>query len=289
VGSEKIAFLSADMSSDLLCRDLRRLLLLAGPCSLESPEVSLEVAEFLSGMQKKYPELQVVFKGSFDKANRSSIYSPRGVGLEKGLEILAAIRKTYALPVTTDFHVPEQAQSVAEVCDVLQIPAFLCRQTDMLIAAAETGKTVSVKKGQFLSPKEMKHVVEKLREAGAQEIWQMERGASFGYQNLVVDMRSFAIMKAFSPTVIFDATHSVQIPGGNAGVTQGERIFTPILARAALAAGANGLFFEVHPDVAHATCDAANQCPMDRFEAILQECMAMWKLCRVWGEQEVVK
>jgi 2-dehydro-3-deoxyphosphooctonate aldolase (KDO 8-P synthase) len=274
--------------SNLLVRNPQQLLVLAGPCSLESSEISLEVAEFLSGMQKKYPELQVVFKGSFDKANRSSIHSPRGVGLSKGLEILAAVKSTYSLPVTTDFHIPEQAQPVAEICDVLQIPAFLCRQTDMLMAAAKTGKTVSVKKGQFLSPKEMRYVVEKLREAGAQEIWQMERGASFGYQNLVVDMRGFAIMKAFSPTVIFDATHSVQIPGGTAGITQGERVFTPILARAALAAGANGLFFEVHPDVAHATCDAANQCPMDRFEAILQECMAIWKLCRTWAGEVVV-
>jgi 2-dehydro-3-deoxyphosphooctonate aldolase (KDO 8-P synthase) len=274
--------------SNLLMRNPQQLLLLAGPCSLESLEISLEVAAFLSGMQKKYPELQVVFKGSFDKANRSSIHSPRGVGLSKGLKILAAVKKTYSLPVTTDFHIPEQAHPVSEVCDVLQIPAFLCRQTDMLIAAAKTGQTVSVKKGQFLSPREMKYVVEKLREAGAQEIWQMERGASFGYQNLVVDMRGFAIMKAFSPTVIFDATHSVQIPGGTAGVTQGERIFTPILARAALAAGANALFFEVHPDVAHATCDAANQCPMDRFEAVLRECIAIWKLCRTWTEPEIV-
>ncbi|MDR2420404.1 MAG: 3-deoxy-8-phosphooctulonate synthase [Puniceicoccales bacterium] len=275
--------------SNFLVRNPQQLLLLAGPCSLESSEVSLEVAAFLSGMQKKYPELQVVFKGSFDKANRSSIHSSRGVGLSKGLEILTAVKANYSLPVTTDFHIPEQAQPVASICDVLQVPAFLCRQTDMLIAAAKTGRTVSVKKGQFLSPREMRHVVEKLREAGAQEIWQMERGASFGYQNLVVDMRGFTIMKAFSPTVIFDATHSVQIPGGMDGVTQGERIFTPILARAALAAGANGLFFEVHPDVSRATCDAANQCPMDRFEAILQECIAIWKLCRAWGEQEIVK
>ncbi|MDR0444754.1 MAG: 3-deoxy-8-phosphooctulonate synthase [Puniceicoccales bacterium] len=277
------------MSHVSLWRDPQRLLLLAGPCSLESPEISLEVAAFLSSLQKKYPELQVVFKGSFDKANRSSIHSPRGVGLQRGLEILKAVKTTYSLPVTTDFHLPEQAQSIATICDVVQIPAFLCRQTDMLIAAARTGKTVSIKKGQFLSPKEMRYVVEKLREADAQEIWQMERGASFGYQNLVVDMRGFAIMKAFSPTVIFDATHSVQIPGGNAGITQGERVFTPILARAALAAGANGLFFEVHPDVAHATCDAANQCPMDIFEGIISSCLAVWKLCRSWTAQESIE
>ncbi|MDR2807163.1 MAG: 3-deoxy-8-phosphooctulonate synthase [Puniceicoccales bacterium] len=272
--------------SNLLVRNPQQLLLLAGPCSLESLEISLEVAAFLSELQRKYPELQIIFKGSFDKANRSFIHSPRGVGLSKGLEILEAIKTTYSLPVTTDFHLPEQAQSVAAICDVVQIPAFLCRQTDMLIAAAKTGKTVSIKKGQFLSPKEMKYVVEKLREAGAKEIWQMERGASFGYQNLVVDMRGFAIMKAFSPTVIFDATHSVQIPGGNAGITQGERVFTPILARAALAAGANGLFFEVHPDVTHATCDAANQCPMEVFEGIVQSCLAIWQLCRNWTAQE---
>jgi 2-dehydro-3-deoxyphosphooctonate aldolase (KDO 8-P synthase) len=278
----------AIMMPDVLRRDAQRLLLLVGPCSLESPEISLEVAAFLLEMQRKYPELQIVFKGSFDKANRSSIHSPRGVGLERGLEILDEVKIKYSLPVTTDFHVPEQAKSVAKVCDVLQIPAFLCRQTDMLIAAARTGKTVSIKKGQFLSPREMKYVVEKLREAGAQEIWQMERGTSLGYQNLVVDMRGFAIMKAFTSAVIFDATHSVQIPGGNAGVTQGERFFIPILARAAIAAGANGLFFEVHPDVAHSTCDAANQCPMDCFESILQKCMAIWKLCRAWTAEEMV-
>ncbi|MDR2377689.1 MAG: 3-deoxy-8-phosphooctulonate synthase [Puniceicoccales bacterium] len=275
------------MAFDSLRRDPEKLLLLAGPCSLESWEISSTVAAFLASLQKKHPELQIVFKGSFDKANRSSIHSPRGVGLRRGLEILREVKRAYALPVTSDFHGPEQAEALAEVCEVLQVPAFLCRQTDMLIAAAKTGRTVSVKKGQFLSPREMRHVVEKLCESGAREIWSMERGASFGYQNLVVDMRSFAIMKAFAPTVLFDATHSVQIPGGDTGVTQGERFFTPLLARAALAAGANGLFFELHPNPTQATCDAANQYPLEDFENILQQCLATWKLCRSWTEAEV--
>ncbi|MDR3143783.1 MAG: 3-deoxy-8-phosphooctulonate synthase [Puniceicoccales bacterium] len=274
------------VESSLLRRDPQKLLLLAGPCSLESWEISSTVAAFLAGLLREYPDLQIVFKGSFDKANRSSLHSARGVGLQRGLEILREVKGRYALPVTSDFHVPEQAEALAEVCEVLQVPAFLCRQTDMLVAAARTGRTVSVKKGQFLSPKEMRHVIEKLQGSGAREIWPMERGASFGYQNLVVDMRSFAIMRAFASTVLFDATHSVQIPGGSAGVTQGERFFTPLLARAALAAGANGLFFEVHPRPAQATCDAANQCPMEDFEGILQQCLATWRLCRTWAEKE---
>jgi 2-dehydro-3-deoxyphosphooctonate aldolase (KDO 8-P synthase) len=256
-----------------------RFLLIAGPCLLESECVAFSSAEKLAEIGEIHPHLDVVFKGSFDKANRSSIRSERGPGLVEGLKILAAVRDRYGLRVTTDIHLPEQSEPVAEVCDILQIPAFLCRQTDILAAAAHTGRAVSVKKGQFLSPGEMCHVVQKLRETGAEEIIQIERGSSFGYNNLVVDMRSFDILKRNNCPAIFDATHSVQLPGAGDGVTLGQREFVPILAKAAIAAGADGLFFEIHPNPHMAMCDAANQLPLASFDGVVAECMAIWHAC----------
>jgi 2-dehydro-3-deoxyphosphooctonate aldolase (KDO 8-P synthase) len=260
--------------------DGNRLLLIAGPCSLENEHVTFAAAECLLALRDKFHELNVVFKGSFDKANRSSIYSKRGPGIGEGLQLLSEVKRRYGLPVTTDIHVPEQAIAVAKVCDVLQIPAFLCRQTDMLVAAAKTGRTVSVKKGQFLSPGEMSHIITKLVESNASEIWQIERGTTFGYNNLVVDMRAFPLMKKHGHPVIFDATHSVQLPGAGADGTGGDRTFVPTLARAAIASGTDGLFFEIHPNPEEAICDAMNQIATKDFPQIIIDCLKIWKISR---------
>lgn len=260
--------------------DKSKLLLLAGPCSLENEKVCRAAADMLTKLAKRHPELTIVFKGSFDKANRTSLSGDRGPGMEEGLTLLALIKKEYGFPVVTDFHERQQAATVAEVCDVLQIPAFLCRQTDLLLAAAATGRVVNVKKGQFLSPQEMEFVVSKLRQGHAKEIWQTERGTTFGYQNLVVDMRSFAQMKALGAPAIFDATHSVQQPGAAGGKTGGRREFVPPLARAALAAGADGLFIETHPDPEKAISDGPNQIPTAEMPALIASCLAVWKAVR---------
>lgn len=256
--------------------DPQRLLLIAGPCSLESESVALPVAEKLARLAARHPQLNIVFKGSFDKANRTSLQSDRGPGIDDGLTLLQKAKAATGLPVTTDLHLPEQAATVADVCDVLQIPAFLCRQTDVLTAAAATGRVVNVKKGQFLSPAEMRFVVDKLEAARAAEIWQTERGSTFGYQNLVVDMRSFSIMQGYGHPAIFDATHSVQLPGAGGGKTTGNREYVPALARAALAAGADGLFFETHPEPDTAISDGPNQIPLEQFEALVASCLATW-------------
>lgn len=257
--------------------DPRRLLVIAGPCSLESEDTCLPVAEELVRLEDKYRELSIVFKGSFDKANRTSIGSPRGPGLDEGLRLLAMIRDKFSLPVLTDIHEAAQAQRVGEVCDVIQIPAFLCRQTDILVAASRTGRVVNVKKGQFLSPAEMRYVVHKLEESDAAEIWLTERGSTFGYQNLVVDMRSFAVMGAYGHPVIMDATHSVQQPGADGGKTGGQREFVPLLARASLAAGANGVFFETHPNPDKAISDGPNQIPLGSLESLIVQCLDVWR------------
>lgn len=249
-------------------------LLIAGPCSLESRSLALEVAGEVARIAAKYSgSVDVVFKGSFDKANRTSISSPRGPGMAEGLEILAEAREKFGLPVTTDVHESAQCAAVAEVCDVLQIPAFLCRQTDLLVAAAKTGRAVNVKKGQFLSPYDMKYVVSKLREAGAAEIWQTERGSTFGYGNLVVDMRAIAIMSENRAPVIIDATHSTQLPGRGDGVSGGERKYAAIIAKAAVAAGADGMFIETHPSPEKALSDAATQLPLGELEALVKSCL----------------
>jgi len=260
--------------------DPQKLLLIAGPCSLENEKVCRAAADTLAKLAKKHPELNIVFKGSFDKANRTSPGADRGTGMDEGLALLALIKKDYGFPVLTDVHERQQAAPVAAVCDVLQIPAFLCRQTDLLLAAAATGRVVNVKKGQFLSPQEMEFVVSKLRQGKAREIWQTERGTTFGYQNLVVDMRSFAQMKALGAPAIFDATHSVQLPGAAGGKSGGQREFVAPLAKAALAAGADGLFIETHPDPARAISDAASQIPLAGLPALIASCLAVWRAVR---------
>jgi 2-dehydro-3-deoxyphosphooctonate aldolase (KDO 8-P synthase) len=258
----------------------RKLLVIAGPCSLENERVCRAVAEKLVKIGRKHPALKLVFKGSFDKANRTSLAGARGTGMEAGLELLALIKREYGFPVLTDVHESSQVDAVAKVCDVIQIPAFLSRQTDLLLAAAATGCVVNVKKGQFLSPPEMKHVTDKLRQGRAKEIWQTERGTTFGYQNLVVDMRSFAIMKQNGLPTVFDATHSVQLPGAAGGKSGGQREFVPPLAKAALAAGADGLFLETHPHPDQAISDGPNMIPLAALPDLLADCLAVWKTVR---------
>jgi len=263
-----------------MLHDPKRLTVIAGPCSLEGETVCRAVAEKLVAMRVAHPELNLIFKGSFDKANRTSASGPRGTGLEEGLKLLALIKREYGFPVLTDVHEREQVAPVAAVCDVVQIPAFLCRQTDLLLAAAATGRVVNVKKGQFLSPQEMVHVTGKLRDGRATEVWQTERGTTFGYQNLVVDMRSFAIMKQNGCPTIFDATHSVQLPGAAGGKSGGQREFVPPLAKAALAAGADGLFIETHPDPDQAISDGPNMVPLAHLPNLLLDCLAVWRAVR---------
>jgi len=258
----------------------KKLLVIAGPCSLENEKVCRAVAKALLRIGAAHPELKFVFKGSYDKANRTSLAGERGTGLDAGLRLLALVKREYGFPVLTDVHESHQVAPVAEVCDVLQIPAFLSRQTDLLLAAAATGRVVNVKKGQFLSPLEMVHVTGKLRQGKAREIWQTERGTTFGYNNLVVDMRSFAIMRQNGFPTIFDATHSVQLPGAAGGKSGGQREFVPPLAKAALAAGADGLFIETHPDPARAISDGPNMIPLVELPRLLRECLAVWKTVR---------
>lgn len=260
--------------------DPDRLLLIAGPCSLESWDVCAPVAEKLRKLRDSEKRLNIVFKGSFDKANRTSLGSKRGPGLDEGLKLLARVKAEFGFPVLTDFHVAEQADPVGQVCDVLQIPAFLCRQTDLLLAASATGRVVNVKKGQFLSPAEMRFVVDKLEESDAAEIWLTERGTTFGYQNLVVDMRSFAIMGSYNHPTIMDATHSVQLPGAGGGKTTGQREYVPLLARAAVAAGASGLFVETHPNPDEAISDGPNQVPLDQLEELVKQVLGVWSAVR---------
>ena len=254
--------------------DPKPLFCIAGPCVLESLDLGLQVAAELAALSQKLG-VPVLFKSSFDKANRSSVDSFRGPGLDTGLAWLERIKAASGLPVTTDIHLPSQAAPVAEVADVLQIPAFLSRQTDLLVAAARTGKTVNVKKGQFLAPWDMAGPVDKIRSTGNQSVWLTERGNSFGYNNLVVDYRSVPEMHKLDVQVVFDATHSVQLPGGRGNTSGGNRDFVPVLARAAVAAGCNGVFLEVHPDPDRALCDGPNSWPLDRLSALLQQLIAL--------------
>lgn len=247
---------------------------IAGPCVLESLDLGLTVAGELSNLSQQL-EVPIVFKSSFDKANRSSLASFRGPGLDMGLSWLEKIKAESGLPVTTDIHDPAQADPVAQVADVIQIPAFLSRQTDLLLAAARTGKIVNVKKGQFLAPWDMSGPVEKIRSTGNRSVWLTERGSSFGYNNLVVDYRSIPEMKKLDVPVVFDATHSVQLPGGHGQSSGGNREFVPLLARAAVAAGCNGVFMEVHPDPDQALCDGPNSWPLDRLPNLLTQLIAL--------------
>ena len=246
-----------------------KLALIAGPCVIESEELVLKTAERLKEITQRI-NLPLIFKSSFDKANRSSINSYRGVGLEKGLEILQKVKDRIGVPVLSDIHEPQQADTAARVLDVIQIPAFLCRQTDLLIAAAKTGKTVNVKKGQFMSPLDMKNVVSKLEQSGMKNILLTERGVPFGYNNLVVDMRSLPIMRSLGYPVVFDATHSVQLPGGAGDRSDGQREFIPSLVRGAVAVGIDLLFMEVHPEPDRALSDGPNMIPLDQLEPILK-------------------
>jgi len=243
---------------------------IAGPCVIESEEILDIVACKLVDINRRLGT-EIIFKSSFDKANRTSISSFRGPGLEKGLQMLADVKSKYGLRLLTDIHESYQAEAVGQVVDVIQIPAFLCRQTDLLVAAARTGRILNIKKGQFLSGKDMRFPVEKAKEAGAKEVWLSERGNSFGYNNLVVDFRNITDMRAIVPTVIMDCTHSVQRPGGGEGKTVGDRKFVPSMALAAKAFGATGYFFEVHPDPDHGLSDAANMLELDKLEQLITE------------------
>jgi 2-dehydro-3-deoxyphosphooctonate aldolase (KDO 8-P synthase) len=244
--------------------------IIAGPCVIESAELLDTVACKLVEINKKHGT-DIIFKASFDKANRTSIRSFRGPGLERGLQMLADIKSKYGLRILTDIHESYQAEAAGKVCDVLQIPAFLCRQTDLLVAAAKTGSIVNIKKAQFLSGKDMKYPVEKASEAGAKEVWLTERGNMMGYNNLVVDFRNIPDMLEIVPTVIMDCTHSVQRPGGSDGKTGGDRRFVPQMALAAKAFGATGFFFEVHPTPDEGLSDAANMLKLDKLESLVQQ------------------
>jgi 2-dehydro-3-deoxyphosphooctonate aldolase (KDO 8-P synthase) len=246
---------------------------IAGPCVIESEELLATVAAELVRINSAQ-STDIIFKASFDKANRTSIHSFRGPGLERGLQMLADVKSRFGLKILTDIHESWQAKPVGEVCDVLQIPAFLCRQTDLLVAAAQTGRTVNIKKAQFLSGQDMRYPVEKALDAGAKEVWLTERGNCFGYNNLVVDFRNIPDMLDIVPTVIMDCTHSVQRPGAGGGKTSGDRRFVPAMAMAAKAFGATGFFFEVHPEPDKGLSDAANMLELDKLEKLVGQLMS---------------
>ena len=256
-----------------------KLTILAGPCAIESQEILNKTSEKLKEITTKL-DINFVFKSSFDKANRSSINSFRGPGLEKGLTMLEKVKKEFDIPIVTDIHTPDQAAATAEVADILQIPAFLCRQTDLLVAAAKTGKIVNIKKGQFLAPEQMGPLIKKVEDSGNNNILVTDRGTSFGYNNLVVDFRGIPIMQSFGYPVVFDATHSVQLPGANGCSSGGDRRFVPVLAKAAMAAGANVLFFEIHPDPDKALCDGPNMVALDKAEELFKTCKDIFELVR---------
>lgn len=253
--------------------------LIAGPCVIESEEMVLSIA----GQMKEITDrlgIPYIFKASFDKANRTSIHSYRGPGLEEGLRILQKVKDTYGLPVCTDIHEPWQAKPAAKVADILQIPAFLCRQTDLLVTAAKTGKWINIKKAQFLAPWDMKNCLNKVIEAGNSNVLLCERGTSFGYNTLVVDMTGLRVMKGFRVPVVFDATHSVQKPGGNGTSTGGNREYVEYLAKAAVAVGVDGLFMETHPDPDHAKSDGPNMVPLTEMESLLKKLIRVYDAVR---------
>lgn len=245
------------------------LLIIAGPCVIENEDVTFHTAERLNNICRSL-SLPFVFKSSFDKANRTSVNSYRGPGIDRGLRILSDVRTRFNIPVISDIHSIDEIKPAADVLDALQIPAFLCRQTDLLLAASKTGKPVNVKKGQFLAPWDVKHIIDKFLSTGNHDIFITERGTSFGYNNLVVDFRTFSIMRSFGYPVIFDVTHSLQLPGGQGSSSGGQREFAEPLARAAVAAGVDGLFFEVHPEPDKALCDGQNMIKLDDVEDILK-------------------
>lgn len=253
--------------------------MIAGPCVIESRELCLEIASALRAISRKLG-INFIFKASYDKANRSSGQSFRGPGLEAGLDVLAEVRAKFGVPVLTDVHTEEQVHAAARAVDVLQIPAFLCRQTDLIVAAVRTGKIVNLKKGQFLSPREMEQVVKKAEEAGGRKLLVTERGTTFGYNNLVADMRSIPIMREFGFPVIFDATHSVQLPGSGGNRSGGQREMAPVLARAAIAAGADGVFFETHPNPERALSDGPNMIPLAEMPRLISGLVKLYTTAR---------
>ncbi len=265
--------------NNFLIGDNKKLTILAGPCAIESQSILDETADALKQICQKL-DINYVFKSSFDKANRSSINSFRGPGMDKGLEMLKLVKDKYNLPIVTDIHTSEQAKPVSEVADILQIPAFLCRQTDLLVAAGKTGKIVNIKKGQFLAPEQMKSLVQKVVDSGNTQIMLTDRGTTFGYNNLVSDFRSIMIMKGFGYPVVFDATHSVQMPGSNGDSTGGDRRFVPLLANCAMAAGADVLFFEVHPNPDCALCDGSNMLSLGDAEKVFSKCKEIFEVIR---------
>ena len=256
-----------------------KLTILAGPCAIENQDILDQTAK---GLKKITQELDInfVFKSSFDKANRSSLTSFRGPGLEKGLEMLQSVKDKYNLPIVTDIHEPNQAKAVSQVADIIQIPAFLCRQTDLLVAAGKTDKIINIKKGQFLAPEQMKSLIKKVEDSGNKNIMVTDRGTTFGYNNLVVDFRSIPIMEEFGYPVVFDATHSVQLPGANGTSSGGDRRFVPTLAKSAMASGADVLFFEIHPEPDKALCDGANMIALKDAEKLFDICNKIFKLVR---------
>ncbi|MBI2118060.1 MAG: 3-deoxy-8-phosphooctulonate synthase [Elusimicrobia bacterium] len=273
VSAKKIKLNSLEISNHL------PLALIAGPCIMESKKHLWDVARFLKFLASQL-NIPLIFKCSYDKANRSSQTSYRGLGLEKGLHLLAEIKEHFSLPILTDVHLPEQAQRAAQVADILQIPAFLCRQTDLIQACAQTGKIVNVKKGQFISPWEMENIIEKIESFGNHKILLTERGTSFGYNNLVVDMRGLEIMKRFGYPVVFDATHSVQLPGGNKKSSGGQREFVEPLARAATAIGVAAIFMEVHPNPDQALSDGPNSVQLSQLKKYLKAIIAIDQLIK---------
>lgn len=256
-----------------------KLTILAGPCAIESQEILDQTAK---GLKEITQELGInfVFKSSFDKANRSSLTSYRGPGMEKGLKMLQEVKEKFDLPIVTDIHEPSQAQAVAKVADIIQIPAFLCRQTDLLVSAGKTNKIINIKKGQFLAPEQMGSLIKKVEDSGNKNIMITDRGTTFGYNNLVVDYRGIPIMKEFGYPVVFDATHSVQLPGANGTSSGGDRKFVPTLAKSAMASGADVLFFEIHPEPDKALCDGANMVALKDAKELFDICNKIFKLVR---------
>ena len=255
-----------------------RLVVFAGPCSIESEDITLRVAESVKQMGADL-DIDVVFKSSYDKANRTSIGSYRSAGMEEGLRILQKVKDQFDMPVITDVHESTQVSTVAEVADVLQIPAFLCRQTDLLVACGESGRAVNIKRGQFMAARDMRFAVEKVRHAGGKAVFLTERGVSFGYHDLVVDMRSFPIMREFTP-VVYDVTHSIQQPGAMDGSSGGARWLAAPLAQGAVAVGVDGLFFETHPDPDNALSDGPNMIPTDELPDVLRKLKAIWEVAK---------
>lgn len=255
------------------------LTILAGPCAIESKDVLFKTAEEIKKITQEL-NINFVFKSSYDKANRSSISSYRGIGIDAGLDLLNQVKKEFNVPIVTDIHESSEAQVAAEVADILQIPAFLCRQTDLLVAAAKTGKIINIKKGQFLAPKQMKSIAKKVSESGNDKITITDRGVCFGYNNLVSDMRAIPIIQEMGYPVIFDATHSVQLPGGEGESSGGDRKFVATLAKAAVASGAKGLFFEVHPDPDSALCDGPNMINFKQAKKLFKTCNDIFNLVK---------